>query len=45
MVPTNRILEVREMDLQFEDQCKNGGDKDDYGWGGRRAAISTRAVL
>ena len=45
IVPTNRILEVREMDMMFEDQGKNGGIKDDYGWSGRRAAISTRTVV
>ena len=45
IVPTNRILEVREMDMKFEDQGKNGRDKDEYGWSERRAAISTRTVL
>ncbi len=45
IVPINRILEVREMDMKFEDQGKNEGNKDEYGWSGRRAAIPTRTVL
>ena len=41
IVPTDRILEVRDMDMRFED----AGREEEYGWTGSRAAISTSTVL
>ncbi|KAF6220469.1 hypothetical protein HO133_002901 [Letharia lupina] len=46
IVPTNRILEVTEMDTRFEDRSKDGKGKDEeYGWNESRAATSTRNVV
>ena len=47
IVPANRILEVKEMDMRSEDRDKHGRGKDEeYGWSnGSRAAISARTVL
>ena len=46
IVPPNRILATREMDMKIEGRGKDGGEKDEeYGWSGSRTAITTNTVL
>ena len=46
IVPANRILKVKEMDMRSEDRDKHRSGKDEeYAWNGSRAAMSARTVL
>ena len=46
IVPANRILEVKEMDMKSEERDKHERGKDEeYGWNGSHAATSARTVL
>ena len=46
IVPPNRILETREMDMKFEGRGKDRVEKDEeYGWGGRRTAMTMTTGL
>ncbi len=46
IVPINRDLEVRELDMRLEDRGKDGVEKDEeYGWSGTRAAMSASTVF
>lgn len=46
IVPTGGVLEVRELEMGFEDRGRNGKEKDEeYGWGASRAAMSATTVV
>ena len=46
IVPANRILEVKVMDVRSEERDKHGRDKfKEYGWNGSPVATSTRTIL
>lgn len=46
IVPTNRILEVKEMDVKSEEWDNHEWGKDEEcGWNGSRAAASARTVF
>ena len=46
IVPANRILEVKVMDVRSEERDKHERDKDkEYGWNGSPVATSTRTIL
>ena len=46
IVPANRILEVKEMDVKSEEWDNHERGKDEeYGWNGSRAATSARNVF
>ena len=46
IVPPNRILETREMDMKFEGRGKDRVERDEEcGWGGSRTAITTTTVV
>ena len=46
IVPPNRILETKEMDMKFEGRGKDRVERDEeYGWSGSRTAMTTTTVL